>query len=76
MVGYDIQLKCNICSTMSVHALNIGLDPEAVYQYMKKSEAHVSILVSLVTATLRFVRWRREQRQRRQEETVKCMEGD
>lgn len=36
----------------------------------KQSEEHVSIPVSLVTATLSFVWWRREQRQRRQEETV------
>lgn len=73
----DIQLRCGVCSTVSVHAVNIGPDPQAVYRYMikkkkktKQSEEHVSIPVSLVTATLSFVWWRREQRQRRQEETV------
>lgn len=45
----------------------------------QNSQAHVSILVSLVTAvftTLRFVWRRREQRQRQQEEAVVCMRGD
>lgn len=34
----DIQLRCGVCSTVSVHAVNIGPDPQAVYRYMIKKK--------------------------------------
>lgn len=58
----------HLVKMQNYHFQALSFPPEAVYPYMKKkTQAHVSILVSVVivvSTTLRFVWWRREQRQR------------